>query len=67
MYIIKVEKSSEDKNVEGVLSGDYFELYPDKLKMYRSVIEFTEHTVKKGNVVYIMDCEGNTLDKVTVS
>ena len=67
MFLIKTQIQAEDKEVEVVFSCDHFELYVKTLVVYRGVAEYTEYDLTKGNIVYIMDGMGTTIDRVVVN
>ena len=66
MFLIKTQVTTEEKEVSVVFSCDHFEIYSNSLVVYRGIAEFTDYDLTAGNVVYIMDHDGQTIDKVVV-
>ena len=61
MFFVKVIR---EKQIN-VFTADDFEIYADKVKIYRTMLEDTlEVPLGENDYIYIMDAQGNTLDSL---
>ena len=62
MFFVKVV-GNEHINV---FTADNFEIYVGKIKLHRTMVgDILEVPLNKDDIVYIMDCQGNTLDSLS--
>lgn len=63
MFLIKVQSS--DGVVRQAVSCDYYQIKGNKMVIYRGVSEVSViGDIHEGDIVYIMDSNGVTLDKM---
>lgn len=63
MFFVKV---IGDKHIN-VFTADNFEIYVGKVKLHRTMADdrTLEVPLEKDDIVYIMDCNGNTIDSLS--